>query len=66
MSAKTEKRDGKEKADRWLTRKREWMKVVYAVLKVYKYEIYSLEVFQAVFLMCREYENMEYRSSGFR
>ena len=35
MSAETEKRDWKEKAGRWLTRKREWMKVVYAVLKVH-------------------------------
>ena len=44
MSAETEKRDGKEKAGRCLTRKREWMKVVYAVLKVHKYEKNRLEV----------------------
>lgn len=41
------------------------MEVVYAVLKVHKkYKIYSLEVFQAVFLMFREYENKIWKRSG--
>ena len=53
MSAETEKRDWKEKAGRWLTRKREWMKVVYAVLKVHKYEKNRLEV-SSLFFRCAE------------